>query len=103
MKKLILIIVGIMFTISGYAQEIGNFQQLATIKRNDTIDVIFQYKPDTTKDIRSFQIDFQFKKDLFTHISTTVDNTVSTMTPAIGAGAGFTVRVAVTTQPDVDV
>ena len=83
MKKLILIIVGIMFTISGYAQEIGNFQQLATIKRNDTIDVIFQYKPDTTKDIRSFQIDFQFKKDLFTHISTTVDNTVSTMTPAI--------------------
>jgi hypothetical protein len=83
MKKLIFIIVGIMFTISGYAQEVGNFQQLATIKRNDTLDVIFQYKPDTTKDIRSFQIDFQFKKDLFTHLSTTVDNVVSTMTPAI--------------------
>jgi hypothetical protein len=83
MKKLIFIIIGVLFTFSGFTQEIGNFQQLATIKRNDTIDVIFQYKPDTTKDIRSFQIDFQFKKELLTHVSTTVDNTVSTMTPAI--------------------
>jgi len=83
MKKLILLILGIVLTISGYSQEIGNYQNFTTIKRNDTIDVIFQYKPDTTKDIRSFQIDFQFKKQLFTHFSTTVDSDVSTMTPAI--------------------
>jgi hypothetical protein len=83
MKKIISIIVGMVFTISVYSQEIGNFQQLSTIKRNDTIDVIFQYKPDTTKDVRSFQIDFQYKKDLFTHLSTTVDVSVSTMTPSI--------------------
>jgi hypothetical protein len=70
-------------TYLGYSQSVGNFQQLSTIRRNDTLDVIFQYIPDPTKDVRSFQIDFQFKKNLFTHISTTVDNSVNTMTPAI--------------------
>lgn len=83
MKKLILTFALMMITFLGYSQSVGNFQQLSTIRRNDTLDVIFQYIPDPTKDVRSFQIDFQFKKDLFTHVSTTVDNSVNTMTPAI--------------------
>lgn len=86
MKKLLISIVGVLTTLNLYSQstpEIGHFQQLETIKRGDTIDVAFYYKPDASTDIRTFQIDFQYRKQLFTHYQTTVDQSVNSMTPAI--------------------
>lgn len=83
MKKILLTLVLLTTSILSYSQSIGNFQGASTIKRGDTLDVIFRYIPDPAKDVRTFQIDFQFKKDLFTHISTTVDGSVSSMTPSV--------------------
>lgn len=84
MKKLLLAIV-LLFSISSYAQQpsIGHFQQLATVKRGDTIDVAWYYQPIASKDVRTFQIDFQYKKRLLTHIETTVDVAFSNQTPYI--------------------
>jgi hypothetical protein len=69
----------------GYAQtpEIGHFQQLATIKRGDTLDVAWYFKPAVGTDIRTFQIDWQYKKALFTHISSSVDAAVSGNAPVL--------------------
>jgi hypothetical protein len=83
MKKILLTLVLLTTSILSYSQSIGNFQATSTIKRGDTLDVIFRYIPDPTKDVRTFQLDFQFKKDLFTHLNTTVDASVSSMTPSI--------------------
>lgn len=69
----------------GYSQtpEIGHFQQLATVKRGDTLDVAWYYKPSAGTDVRTFQVDWQFKKTLFTYLSTTVDNTVTNNSPVV--------------------
>jgi len=69
----------------GYAQtpEIGHFQQLATIKRGDTLDVAWYFKPAVGTDIRTFQIDWQYKKALFTLISSSVDAAVSGNAPVL--------------------
>lgn len=83
MKKILLTLVLLTTSILSYSQSIGNFQAASTIKRGDTLDVIFRYIPDPNKDVRTFQLDFQFKKDLFTHLTTTVDASVSTMTPSV--------------------
>ena len=85
MKKLISVLFITLFSVIGYSQtpEIGHFQQLKTVRRGDTIDVAWYYKPASGVDIRTFQIDFQFKKTLFTHISTSVDTTYSTNTPTL--------------------
>ena len=84
MKKLILAVSVMLLSVIGYAQpEIGHFQQLKTVRRGDTIDVAWYYKPASGVDIRTFQVDFQFKKTLFTHISTTVDAGYSTYSPTI--------------------
>jgi len=74
MKKLLLAL-ALLFSISSYAQQpsIGHFQQLATVKRGDTLDVAWYYQPITSKDVRTFQVDFQYKKRLLSHIETTVD------------------------------
>lgn len=85
MKKLISVVFITLFSVIGYSQtpEIGHFQQLKTVRRGDTIDVAWYYKPASGVDIRTFQIDFQFKKTLFTHISTSVDAMYSTNTPTL--------------------
>lgn len=85
MRKLLLALV-LLFSISSYAQQqpsIGHFQQLATVKRGDTIDVSWYYQPIASKDVRTFQIDFQYKKRLLTHVETTVDVAFSNQTPYI--------------------
>lgn len=71
--------------IKGFSQtpEIGHFQQLATVKRGDTLDVSWYYKPAPGVDIRSFQVDWQFKKTLFTHISTSVDVALNGNSPIV--------------------
>ena len=86
MKKLLTVFVAILSTISLYSQstpEIGHFSQISTVRRGDTLDVAWYYKPDTATDVRTFQIDFQYKKHLFSHLQTTVDASVNNMTPAI--------------------
>jgi len=83
MKKILILIASAFMSAGVFAQGIGHFQQMSTVRRGDTLDVAYYYKPDTTKDIRTFQIDFQFKKQLFSYLSTTVDGGISTMTPAV--------------------
>jgi hypothetical protein len=85
MKKTLLGLLLLISGINGYAQtpEIGHFQQLATVRRGDTLDVAWYYKPAQGVDIRGFQVDWQFKKTLFTHISTTVDASVNSNTPVV--------------------
>jgi hypothetical protein len=86
MKKIIYFLIGLFVTTSAFSQttpEIGNPVGYKTIKRGDTLDVVFKYKPVASTDVRTFQVDFQYRKQLFTHVSTSVDNTVSTMTPAL--------------------
>jgi hypothetical protein len=84
-SKLLLLSLGLLWFLSGSAQtpEIGHFQQLATVKRGDTLDVAWYYRPSTQSDIRSFQVDWQYKKHLFTHISTTVDLTLDGNGPVV--------------------
>jgi hypothetical protein len=85
MKKLISAVSLLLITIVGYSQtpEIGHFQQLSTIRRGDTLDVAWYFKPAAGTDIRTFQIDWQYKKALLTHISSSVDATVSGNTPVL--------------------
>jgi hypothetical protein len=85
MKKLISVVSLFFLCVMGYAQtpEIGHFQQLATIKRGDTLDVAWYFKPAVGTDIRTFQIDWQYKKALFTHISSSVDAAVSGNAPVL--------------------
>ncbi len=85
MKKLISVVSLFFLCVMGYAQtpEIGHFQQLATIKRGDTLDVAWYFKPAVGTDIRTFQIDWQYKKALFTHISSSVDTAVSGNAPVL--------------------
>lgn len=84
MKKLLLAITLLISYVS-YSQTptIGHFQQLATVKRGDTLDVAWYYQPAASTDIRTFQVDWQYKKDLFTHISTTVDAAVNSNIPYV--------------------
>ena len=84
MKKL-LTLLAVLISYVSYAQQpsIGHFQQLATVKRGDTIDVAWYYQPVASKDVRTFQVDFQYKKRLLTHIETTVDVAFATQTPYI--------------------
>lgn len=74
MKKILVVLSTLMLSTLGYSQapEIGHFQQLSTVRRGDTLDVAWYFKP-SGNNIRSFQVDWQYKKRLFTHISTTVD------------------------------
>ena len=72
MKKLLLACF-LLISSLGFSQTIGHFQQLASVKRGDTLDVAWYYQPSGSVDIRTFQVDFQFKKDLFTWISTAID------------------------------
>ena len=86
MKKLLFILTALIFTTTAFSQttpQIGNPVAYKTIKRGDTLDVVFKYTPASSVDVRTFQVDFQYRKQLFTHVSTTVDPTVSTMTPAL--------------------
>lgn len=85
MKKLIFALVTLFTVTSAIAQtpEIGNPVAYKTIRRGDTLDVVFKYKPASAVDVRTFQVDFQYRKQLFSHLSTTVDGTVSSMTPAL--------------------
>jgi hypothetical protein len=86
MKKLIFALFGLMLSVGAFAQTtpgIGNPVAYKTIKRGDTLDVVFKYDVAPSVDVRTFQVDFQYRKQLFTHVSTTVDATVSSMTPAL--------------------
>jgi len=83
MKKLLLAL-GLLISFASYSQtpQIGHFQTLATVRRGDTLDVAWYYRPGTP-DVRTFQVDWQYKKTLLTYISTTVDASVNGMTPAV--------------------
>ena len=83
MKKLLLAF-ALLISFVSYSQtpQIGHFQTLATVRRGDTLDVTWYYRPGST-DIRTFQVDWQYKRTLLTHISTTVDASVNGMTPAV--------------------
>lgn len=74
MKKILSIFSLLSISFFGFSQtpEIGHFQQLSTVRRGDTLDVAWYFRP-SGNDIRSFQVDWQYKKRLFTHIETTVD------------------------------
>ena len=84
MKKL-LTLLAVLISYASFAQQpsIGHFQQLATVKRGDTLDIAWYYQPAASQDIRTFQVDFQYKKRLLTHIATTVDVAFATQTPYI--------------------
>ena len=84
MKKLLLAISLLISYVTTYSQppQIGHFQTLATVRRGDTLDVAWYYRPGSP-DIRTFQVDWQYKKALLTHISTTVDASVNGMSPAV--------------------
>ncbi len=83
MKKLLLALT-LLISFVSYSQtpQIGHFQTLATVRRGDTLDVAWYYRPGSA-DVRTFQVDWQYKKTLLTHISTTVDASVNGMTPAV--------------------
>jgi hypothetical protein len=83
MKKLLLAL-ALLISFASYSQtpQIGHFQTLATVRRGDTLDVAWYYRPGSA-DVRTFQVDWQYKKTLLTYISTTVDASVNGMTPAV--------------------
>ena len=83
MKKLLLAL-SLLINYASYSQtpQIGHFSTLATVRRGDTLDVTWYYRPGTP-DVRTFQVDWQYKKTLLTHISTTVDAAVNGMTPTV--------------------
>jgi hypothetical protein len=88
MRKIFLSVILILTAYLGIAQtpEIGHFQTLATVRRGDTLDVAWYYKPGTgtaTADIRVFQVDFQYNTGIMTYISTTVDGSVNSMSPTV--------------------
>ena len=70
--KRILTLCFILLSLNVFSQRIGHVSRISSVKRGDTLDVKWFYKPDTA-DIRTFQIDFQFKKRLLKHISTYID------------------------------
>ena len=74
MKKLLLAAALLISYVITFAQtpQIGHFQTLATVRRGDTLDVTWFYRPGTP-DVRTFQVDWQYKKTLLTYLSTTVD------------------------------
>jgi hypothetical protein len=84
MKKLLLAISLLISYVTTYSQtpQIGHFQTLATVRRGDTLDVAWYYRPGSP-DIRTFQVDWQYKKTLLTYLSTTVDAAVNGMTPSV--------------------
>jgi len=84
MKKLLLAFLLLIGYVTTYSQtpQIGHFQTLATVRRGDTLDVTWYYRPGSP-DIRTFQVDWQYKKTLLTYISTTVDASVNGMSPAV--------------------
>jgi len=84
MKKLLLAFALLISYVNLYSQtpQIGHFQTLATVRRGDTLDVTWYYRPGSP-DIRTFQVDWQYKKTLLTYISTTVDASVNGMSPAV--------------------
>ena len=84
MKKLLLALTLLISYVTTFAQtpQIGHFQTLATVRRGDTLDVAWYYRPGST-DIRTFQVDWQYKRTLLTYLSTTVDNSVNGMTPSV--------------------
>jgi hypothetical protein len=73
MRKQLLLACFLLFSTLGFSQSIGHFQQLATVKRGDTLDVAWYYQPSGSVDIRTFQVDFQFKKHLLTFLTTSID------------------------------
>lgn len=85
MKKLISAVSLILLSIFAYAQtpEIGHFQQLKTVRRGDTLDVAWYYKPASGKDVRTFQVDFQFRKQLFSYLSSSVDGAYTSNSPTL--------------------
>ncbi len=85
MKKLLLLAGLLISSFSIFAQNpsIGHFQQLQTVKRGDTLEVAWYYQPVVNTDIRTFQVDFQYKKQLLTHLSTTVASSFTTQTPYV--------------------
>ena len=84
MKKLLLAVALLISYATTFAQtpQIGHFQTLATVRRGDTLDVTWFYRPGSP-DIRTFQVDWQYKKTLLTYLSTTVDASVNGMTPSV--------------------
>ena len=84
MKKLLLAFALLISYVTTFSQtpQIGHFQTLATVRRGDTLDVAWYYRPGSP-DVRTFQVDWQYKKTLLTYLSTTVDATVNGMTPSI--------------------
>ena len=84
MKKLLLAFLLLISYVTTFAQtpQIGHFQTLATVRRGDTLDVAWYYRPGSP-DIRTFQVDWQYKKTLLTYLSTTVDAAVNGMTPSV--------------------
>jgi hypothetical protein len=84
MKKLLLALALLISYVTTFAQtpQIGHFQTLATVRRGDTLDVAWYYRPGSP-DIRTFQVDWQYKKTLLTYLSTTVDAAVNGMTPSV--------------------
>ena len=84
MKKLLTLLL-LVTSVNVFAQRIGHLTPLSNVKRGDTLDIKWFYKPDTA-DIRTFQIDFQFKKQLLKYISTTIDTPYvsSARAPEIG-------------------
>jgi hypothetical protein len=58
MKKLISVVFITLFSVIGYSQtpEIGHFQQLKTVRRGDTIDVAWYYKPASGVDLSLIHI-----------------------------------------------
>jgi hypothetical protein len=73
MRKQLLLACFLLLSTFSFSQSIGHFQQLASARRGDTLDVTWYYQPGGSVDIRTFQIDFQFKKDLFSHVVTYID------------------------------
>ena len=65
MKKLFAFISLLSFPFLGFSQtpEIGHFQQLKTVRRGDTLDVAWYYKPAAGTDVRSFQWIGNIKND----------------------------------------
>ena len=84
MKKLLLAFALLISYVTTFAQtpQIGHFQTLATVRRGDTLDVTWFYRPGSP-DVRTFQVDWQYKKTLLTYLSTTVDASVNGMTPSV--------------------
>ena len=85
MKKILIVLTLMTSSLLGFSQtpEVGHFQQLKTVRRGDTLDVAWYYKPAVGVDVRTFQVDWQYKRELFTYLSTTVDASVTSNSPQV--------------------